>query len=37
MRIRKHLSDAVAIQNGLKQNDALSFLLSSYGSDYVVM
>jgi len=37
MRIPKHLSNAVPIQNGLKQNDALSLLLSSYGSDYAVM
>jgi hypothetical protein len=37
MRIRKYLCDVVPSQSGLKQTDALSWLLSSYVSDYVVM
>jgi hypothetical protein len=36
VRIAKHLSDSFPIQNGLKQGDALSQLLSSFGLEYAI-
>jgi hypothetical protein len=36
VRIGKHLSDTFPIQNGLKQGDALSPLLSSYALEYTI-
>jgi hypothetical protein len=36
VRIGKHLSDSFAIQNGLKQGDALSPLLFSFALEYAI-
>jgi hypothetical protein len=36
VRIGKHLSDSFAIQNGLKQGDALSPLLFNFALEYVI-
>jgi hypothetical protein len=36
VRIGKHLSDTVPIQNGLKQGDALSPLLFNSASEYAI-
>jgi hypothetical protein len=36
VRIGKHLSDSFPIQNGLKQGDALSPLLSNFALEYSI-
>jgi hypothetical protein len=36
VRVSKHLSDSVPIQNGLKQGDALSPLLFNFTLDYAI-
>jgi hypothetical protein len=36
IRIGKHLSDSFPIQNGLKQGDALSPLLSNFALEYAI-
>jgi hypothetical protein len=35
-RISKHLSDSFPIQNGLKQGDAVSPLLSNFDLEYAI-
>jgi hypothetical protein len=36
VRIGKHLSESLPIQNGLKQGDALSSLLFNFASEYAI-
>jgi hypothetical protein len=36
VHISKHLSDSFPIQNGLKQGDALSPLLSNFALEYTI-
>jgi hypothetical protein len=36
VRIGKHLSDSFPVQNGLKQGDALSSLLSNFALEYAI-
>jgi hypothetical protein len=36
IRIGKHLSDSIPIQNGLKQGDALSPLLFNFALEYAI-
>jgi retron-type reverse transcriptase len=36
VRVGKHLSDEFSIQNGLKQGDALSPLLSNFALEYAI-
>jgi hypothetical protein len=36
VRIGKHLSDSFPIQNGLKQGDSLSPLLSNFALEYAI-